>query len=339
MAVAVEEAAGQCPPVVVFDLGYQVAAGARGYVQAAGVAACGGPGHEGARVVAAGCPGGEPGVDVALSAGGQGGAGASQPADQPGRRPDLVSRVAGLPGGDGVPPGLAAEPPQVMPGREAADDPPLGGIADLCGGVPGPPFEVGEALVPGGQDASGHEDGAQVAGGTAGQVAVERAVPGRLAGAADLGEDRRGGRAAGQPVHQGERGRWRPARGRSPRRAGEGRRDRGTAGRGGAGGTRTGCTGRDGRGARWSRTRCRAGTRPGACGSTCCSGRAGSRAAMVRVLPHPVHGTRCRLQDPHNGRPSAVRAHTARSRPQPAQQTRRICREQFSQRGVPAEAR
>jgi hypothetical protein len=120
------------------------------------------------------------------------------------RRPDLVSRVAGLTGGDGVPAGLAAEPPQVMPGGEAADDPPLRGIADLPGGVPGPPFEVGEALVPGGQDAAGHEDGAQVAGGTAGQVAVERAVPGRLAGAADLGEDRRGGRAAGQPVHQGD---------------------------------------------------------------------------------------------------------------------------------------
>jgi hypothetical protein len=68
------------------------------------------------------------------------------------------------------------------------------------------------------------------------------------------------------------------------------------------------------------------------------TGPAGSRAATVRVLPHPVHGTRCRLQDPHNGWPPAVRAHTARSRPQPAQQARRICREQFSQRGVPEEA-
>ena len=74
VAVVVEEGAGQCPPVVVFDLGDQVAAGARGYVQAAGVAAGGGPGHERAGVVAAGCPGGEPGVDVALGAGGQGGA-------------------------------------------------------------------------------------------------------------------------------------------------------------------------------------------------------------------------------------------------------------------------
>ena len=204
VAVVVEQAAGQCPPVVLFDLGDQVAAGACGYVQAAGVAAGGGPGHEGARVVAAGCPGGEPGVDVALGAGRQAGAGAVQPADQPGRRPDLMSHVAGLLGGDGVPPGSAAEPPQVMPGSEAADDPPFGGIVDLPGRVLGPPFEVGEAFVPGGQDAAGHEDGAQVAGGAAGQVAVKRAVSGRLAGPADLGEDRPGGRAPGQPVHQGD---------------------------------------------------------------------------------------------------------------------------------------
>ena len=71
VAVVVEEAADQCPPVVVFDLGDQIAAGAPGYVQAAGVAAGGGPGHEGARVVAARCPAGEPGVDVALGAGRQ----------------------------------------------------------------------------------------------------------------------------------------------------------------------------------------------------------------------------------------------------------------------------
>ncbi len=168
------------------------------------MAACGGPGHEGARVVAALCPAGEPGVDVALGAGRQVCACASQPADQPDRRPDLVLHVVGLFGGDVVPPGLAAEPPQVMPGREAADDPPLGGIVDLPGRVLGPSFEFGEALVAGGQDASGYEDLAQVAGGAAGQVAVKRGVPGRLAGPADLGEDRPGGRAPGQPAHQGD---------------------------------------------------------------------------------------------------------------------------------------
>jgi len=99
---------------------------------------------------------------------------------------------------------LAAEPPQVVPGGETADDLPFGGIADRRGGVPGPSFEVSEAFVPGRQDASGHQDGAQMAGGAGGQVAVERVVSGRLAGAADLGEDRRGGGAAGQPVHQGD---------------------------------------------------------------------------------------------------------------------------------------
>jgi hypothetical protein len=57
------------------------------------------------------------------------------------------------------------------------------------------------------------------------------------------------------------------------------------------------------------------------------------------MLPHPVQGTRARLQEPHNGWPSAVRAHTARLLPHPAQGTRRICREQFSHRGVPEEAR
>ena len=152
VAVVVEQGADQCPPVVVFDLGDQVAAGALGYVQAAGVAARGGPGHEGAGVVAAACPAGEPGVDVALGAGCQARAVVSQPGDQPGRRPDLVLHVAGLLGGDVVPLGVPAEPPQVMPGGEAGDDAAFGGVVDLPGLVPGPPFEFGEALVAGGQD-------------------------------------------------------------------------------------------------------------------------------------------------------------------------------------------
>ena len=59
VAVVVEQGADQRPPVVVFDLGDQVAAGALGYVQAAGMAACGGPGHEGAGVVAGPCSAGE----------------------------------------------------------------------------------------------------------------------------------------------------------------------------------------------------------------------------------------------------------------------------------------
>ena len=36
----------------------------------------------------------------------------------------------------------------------------------------------------------------------------------------------------------------------------------------------------------------------------------------MRILPHVLHGTRCRLQDPHSGWPSAVRVHTARLLPQ-----------------------
>ena len=39
----------------------------------------------------------------------------------------------------------------------------------------------------------------------------------------------------------------------------------------------------------------------------------------MRVLPHVLHGTRCRLQEPHSGWPSAVRVHTARLCPQRAQ--------------------
>ena len=38
--------------------------------------------------------------------------------------------------------------------------------------------------------------------GTAGQVPVEVGVAGRLAGLADLGEDCRGGRTPGQPLHE-----------------------------------------------------------------------------------------------------------------------------------------
>ncbi|HUZ24741.1 MAG TPA: hypothetical protein VMV07_13355 [Streptosporangiaceae bacterium] len=49
VAVVVEQGADQRPPVVVFDLGDQ----------AAGMAACGGPGHEGAGVVAGPCSAGE----------------------------------------------------------------------------------------------------------------------------------------------------------------------------------------------------------------------------------------------------------------------------------------
>ena len=90
-------------------------------------------------------------------------------------------------GGDVVPFRFPAEPPQVVPGGVAADDPAFGQVFDLAALLPGPPFELGEAFVTGGQDAAGHEDLAQVAGDLAGRVAVERAVAGRLAGMADLG--------------------------------------------------------------------------------------------------------------------------------------------------------
>jgi hypothetical protein len=45
-------------------------------------------------------------------------------------------------------------------------------------------------------------DLAQVVGGAAGQVPVEVGVAGRLVGLADLGEDCRGRRTPGQPLHE-----------------------------------------------------------------------------------------------------------------------------------------
>ena len=153
-------------------------------------------------MVAGAGPAGKPGVDVALGAGRQAGAVASQPGDQLDRRPDLVVHVVGLLGGDVVPSGLPAKPPQVMPGGEAAHDPAFGRVFDLAGLVRDPPLEFGEAFVPGGQDASGHQDLAQVQDGAAGRVAVERGVAGWLAGLADLGEDHPGGGARGQPLQQ-----------------------------------------------------------------------------------------------------------------------------------------
>jgi hypothetical protein len=86
--------------------------------------------------------------------------------------------VAGLLGGDVVPRRLAAEPAQVMPGGETADDPALGGVLNPAGLLAGPPLESGEALVAGGQDAAGYQDLAEVVGGTAGQVPVEGGVAG-----------------------------------------------------------------------------------------------------------------------------------------------------------------
>src|SRR6266704_264342 len=188
--------------LVVFDLGEGLVAGVPGNVQVTGVAASAGPEHEGAGVVVGSRPAGEPGVDVVLGAGRQARAGASQPGDQLERGPDLVVHVVGLLGGDVVPLRLPAEPAQVMPGGEAADDPALGGGRNPAGLLACPPFERGEARVAGGQDAAGHQDLAEVVGGTAGQVPVEVGVAGWPAGVADLGEDCRGGRTHGQPLQE-----------------------------------------------------------------------------------------------------------------------------------------
>jgi len=162
-------------------------------------AAC--PGHEGAGVEAGAGPGGEPVIDLALGARGEAGAVISQPGDQDDRCPDLVVHVVGLLGSDMVPGRLAAQPPQVMPGREAAHGPALGGIGDLAGPVRDPLLELGEALVADGQDAARDEDLAQVPDGLARREAVKVGMAGRPGGHADIG-DHPGGGARGQPLHQ-----------------------------------------------------------------------------------------------------------------------------------------
>src|SRR5208282_651796 len=189
VAVVVEKAADQCPPFVVFDLGEGLVAGVPGNVQVVGVPAPAGPEHEGTGVVAGAGSAGEPGVDVVLGADRQVLAVFSQPGDQLERGPDLVVHVIGLRGGDVVPLRVPAQPAQVMPGGETADDPALSGVLNPAGFLKGPPFESGEPLVAGGQDAAGHQDLAQVVGGTAGQVPVEGGVVGWPGGLADLGED------------------------------------------------------------------------------------------------------------------------------------------------------
>ena len=68
VSVVVEEAADQCPPLVVFDLGEDLAARVLGNVQVTGVAASASPEREGAGVVVGAGSAGEPGVDVALGA-------------------------------------------------------------------------------------------------------------------------------------------------------------------------------------------------------------------------------------------------------------------------------
>ena len=64
----VEEAADQCPPLVVFDLGEDLAARVLGNVQVTGVSVSAGPEHEGAGVVVRAGSAGEPGVDIVLGA-------------------------------------------------------------------------------------------------------------------------------------------------------------------------------------------------------------------------------------------------------------------------------
>jgi hypothetical protein len=66
-----EQAADQCPPVVIFDLGEQLVAGVLGNVQVVGVAASAGPEHEGTSVVVGARSAGEPGADVVLGSGRQ----------------------------------------------------------------------------------------------------------------------------------------------------------------------------------------------------------------------------------------------------------------------------
>jgi hypothetical protein len=77
--------------------------------------------------------------------------------------------------------------------------PAFGWILDASGLLDGPPFESGEPLVAGGQDAARDQDFAQVVDGAAGQVLVEVGVARWRGGPADLGKDRPGC-APGQPL-------------------------------------------------------------------------------------------------------------------------------------------
>ena len=72
VSVVMQEGADQRPPLVVFDLGEDLAAGVLGNVQVTSVAVSAGPDRESAGVVVGAGSAGEPGVDVVLGGAGAG---------------------------------------------------------------------------------------------------------------------------------------------------------------------------------------------------------------------------------------------------------------------------
>jgi hypothetical protein len=107
-------------------------------------------------VVGAG-PVGEPAVDVALGAGGQGGAVVAEPVDQGDGGADLSACAACLAVREIAPFGAGAELVEGVPASEGADNPAFVRVVDVDGDLGDPPFEPSDALVAWGQNSAGDE--------------------------------------------------------------------------------------------------------------------------------------------------------------------------------------
>lgn len=100
-----------------------------GDLQGQAVLAGGGPGQEVPDVVG-GRAGGQPGLHVALTAGGQGEAVPAEPGQEGDHGQDLVPGAAGDDTGAGAGLGPAPQAPQDLPGQVGLDEPPVGRLAD-----------------------------------------------------------------------------------------------------------------------------------------------------------------------------------------------------------------
>ena len=108
--LVVQESLDSCPPLIVGDAGDPDRWWRRRDLHVAGVPVLVGPGGEGARLAAAGGPVGQPPVDVGLYAVSKTRATGVEPASQVDSGADGASGALGLPVGDVVTFGLAAEP-------------------------------------------------------------------------------------------------------------------------------------------------------------------------------------------------------------------------------------
>lgn len=154
VAVVVQEAAGQCPPLVLGERDCRVRAGhGRDSECAVAVAAC--PGQEVPDLVAAGRAGQQVGVEVGLTAGGQVQAAAGKPAGEVDGGLESGGLSVADPGGQRCLAGFGAGVAQQPPGGVAAQRParvlvrcPVQDGGDVA-------FEAGQVGVPCGQGAQG----------------------------------------------------------------------------------------------------------------------------------------------------------------------------------------